>query len=367
MLTKQGIPKIIFSILSVVCFLILYGFLILYSASSGLENNWLLKQLIISSSFIAVGGLIIFIDPKVFYKIAYPFFIINLLLLVIVYKFGYSAMGATRWINFFGMKVQPSELCKISIVLFLARYFHDLKIQHRLGIRHIIIPTIICFIPISFILIQPDLGTAIISALLTVSIIFVVGLDIKYFILSLLATILAIPILWQNLHNYQRQRILTFLNPEIDLLGAGYNIHQSKIAIGSGGIFGKGLIKGSQSHLSFLPEFHTDFAFALLSEELGFLGVVILIGLYLSLIILYFIVAFNSSNVFSKILVLGIATMIFLHCFINMAMVMGIMPVVGVPLPFISYGGTMTGVLLISTALVINIAINSSQKFYRND
>ncbi|MCF8462935.1 MAG: rod shape-determining protein RodA [Rickettsiaceae bacterium] len=343
--------------------LALYGFLILYSASSGSDNYWLGKQVIISIFFLAISFLLVSTDTKIIYNLTYPFFIINLLLLLLVYKFGHSAMGATRWINIFGLKIQPSELCKISILLFLARYFHDLKIQNRLGLRHVILPIIICAIPIFFILIQPDLGTAIITAALTVTLIFIVGFDIKYFVASFVLLALALPILWQKLHTYQKQRLLTFLNPELDLLGAGYNIHQSKIAIGSGGFWGKGLIQGSQSHLSFLPEFHTDFAFALLAEELGFVGVTILILLYLTLISLYFIVAFNCANIFGKILVMGTATMLFLHCFINIAMVMGMMPVVGVPLPFISYGGTMTAVMLISTALVINVAVNSSQKF----
>jgi rod shape determining protein RodA len=340
-----------------------FGSVVLYSASGGTLAPWADKQIATFIAFFIIALVVALINIKVIYHIAYPFFIVNIILLILVYKFGYSAMGATRWINLFGLRIQPSELAKISIILFLARYLHDLKLHKRITIRQTIIPIMLCLIPSALIIKQPDLGTAIICIAILGCIFFVAGLKIRYFIMLFVAICAAFPFFWYQLHEYQKKRILIFLNPENDLLGAGYNIHQSKIAIGSGGIWGKGFLAGTQSHLNFLPEFQTDFAFALLCEEFGFIGVIILLTLYFLLISRYVVVSANCSHVFGKVLVAGSASMIFLHCFINIAMVMGLLPVVGVPLPFISYGGTMMAVLLIGLGLVLNVHIHSNKKY----
>ena len=361
-----NLRSIPFSIIFLVCIISCYGFLVLYSANNGsfypLAANQMIKFFIFMIIGIVIGCAV---NSTFLYNISYPFFALNILLLLLVHKFGHIAKGGTRWLNIGILKIQPSELAKISIILFLARYFHDLKTQKRIELLDVIVPFFLCMLPITLIIKQPDLGTGIICLAITIGLIFISGLRLRYFIGLLAMFLCAAPILWSKLHDYQKKRILIFLNPNEDLLGAGYNIQQSKIAIGSGGFWGKGLLSGSQSHLHFLPEFHTDFAFALLCEEFGFVGASILMLLYFLLIVRYVIVIFNCNNIFAKMLVSGVALMLFLHCFINIGMVMGIMPVVGVPLPFISYGGTMIGVMLIGMGLVINIELNSWQKRYR--
>jgi rod shape determining protein RodA len=267
-------------------------------------------------------------------------------------------MGATRWINLGLIKLQPSELMKICIIFALARYFHDLGIQ-KIRIKHLIKPVIMLVVPAVLIVKQPDLGTAIILMMLGGSMFFVAGVNKWIFVVSLVKTSITVPLAWGLLHIYQQNRILTFLNPEKDPLGSGYNIIQSKIAIGSGGFFGKGFIKGSQSQLHFLPEHQTDFIFTMLSEEWGFLGGTILLLLYFILIFYCYITALHARSSFARLLALGTASMFFLHIFINIAMVMGLIPVVGVPLPLLSYGGTMMATILISFGLVINVHIHS--------
>jgi rod shape determining protein RodA len=362
-----NLSKIPISIISLVAIISCYGFLILYSANNGsfypLASSQMMKFFIFMAIAIFIGCSL---RADILYKISYPFFILNIGLLLFVHKFGHVAKGGARWLNVGFFKLQPSEIAKISIILFLARYFHDLKNKQQITIVNVIPPFLLCILPIILIIKQPDLGTGLICLGITIGLIFISGLKVRYFIGLIIAALCAAPILWSKLHDYQKKRILIFLNPNEDLLGAGYNIHQSKIAIGSGGVFGKGFLAGSQSHLYFLPEFQTDFAFALLCEEFGFMGAITLIGLYFLLILRYVFVSFNCNSVFAKMLVSGVALMLFLHCFINIGMVMGIMPVVGVPLPFISYGGTMIGVMLIGMGFVLNAEVNSGQKKYRS-
>jgi len=336
----------------------------LYSAAQGSLFPWAAKQMLYFAVFMPVMLIVSIVDIRIFYKYAYLFYCLVLLLLLAVHMLGYTAMGATRWINLGFIKLQPSELMKIAIIFALARYFHDLSFKN-IRLSHLIKPVIMLLIPALLIAKQPDLGTAIILVMLGGFMFFIVGVNKWVFIISLGLISIALPFAWTLLHSYQQNRILTFLNPERDPYGAGYNIIQSKIAIGSGGFFGKGFIQGSQSQLQFLPEHQTDFIFTMLSEEWGFLGGLLLLFLYSLLVFYCYIIALNARSIFAKLMALGVCSMFFLHIFINIAMVMGIIPVVGVPLPLMSYGGTMMATMLIGFGLVINVHIHSKVNIHR--
>ncbi|MCP5369885.1 MAG: rod shape-determining protein RodA [Rickettsiaceae bacterium] len=342
---------------SIVC---AYGLIILFSASGNNFYPYVSKQLSAFLIFMPLAVFIALIDIRIILEISYPLYLISLVALIIVEFFGKSAMGATRWLDLGFISIQPSEIIKISLILMLARYFHLLK--GNITLMSLLPPLVASLLPIFLIIKQPDLGTAIITLIIVSGIFFAAGVKIIYFIIIGIVTIISMPIIFSLLHEYQKNRILTFLDPERDPLGAGYNIIQSKIAIGSGGFWGKGLSNGTQSHLKFLPEYQTDFIFSFLMEELGFIGGIILLTLY-SIILLNFIyIAVNSKSIFASLVSLGIAIFFLSHIFINIAMVMGLVPVVGVPLPFISYGRTMLCSMLIGLGLVMNSYINQHKK-----
>ncbi|BDU60369.1 hypothetical protein FLA4_07790 [Candidatus Rickettsia kotlanii] len=267
-------------------------------------------------------------------------------------------MGGKRWIDIGIVKLQPSEPIKIAVVLMLARYFHSLTIDDLTKFHKVIIPIIGVLIPALLIIREPDLGTGMIVLIVSAIIFFAAGFRIKYFIILGLAVLISLPIAWNMMYDYQKKRVMVFLDPEHDPLGASYNIIQSKIAIGSGSLFGRGLNQGSQSHLDFLPEHQTDFIFATFAEEFGFIGGIFLLILYFILITISLLIAANCREIFSKLMVIGITSILFSHVFINIAMVMGLLPVVGVPLPFISYGGTMITSMLIGFGLVMNAQVH---------
>ena len=356
--------KVPISVVALIALVSSIGFLMLYSAAQGSLFPWAAKQMLYFSVFMPVMLIVSIVDIRIFYKYAYLFYCLVLLLLLAVHMLGYTAMGATRWINLGFIKLQPSELMKIAIIFALARYFHDLSFKN-IRLSHLIKPVIMLLIPALLIAKQPDLGTAIILVMLGGFMFFIVGVNKWVFIISLGLISIALPFAWTLLHSYQQNRILTFLNPERDPYGAGYNIIQSKIAIGSGGFSGKGFIQGSQSQLQFLPEHQTDFIFTMLSEEWGFLGGLLLLFLYSLLVFYCYIIALNARSIFAKLMALGVCSMFFLHIFINIAMVMGIIPVVGVPLPLMSYGGTMMATMLIGFGLVINVHIHSKVNIHR--
>lgn len=354
----RKLTKIPLSIIFIITIISSFGFLMLYSAAQGSLYPWAIKQMTYFSIFIPIMLAISIVDIKIWYKSAYFLYFLVLILLIAVHMLGYTAMGATRWINLGIIKLQPSELMKIAMIFALARYFHDLS-QQKLQLYHLIKPLIMLMIPAFLIAKQPDLGTAIILVMLGGAMFFIAGVSKWVFIISLSLISIALPFAWTLLHSYQQNRILIFINPESDPYGSGYNIIQSKIAIGSGGFLGKGLTQGSQSQLQFLPEHQTDFIFTMLSEELGFVGGVFLIFLYIILIFYCYIIATDARSVFARLLALGVCIMFFLHIFINIAMVMGVIPVVGVPLPLMSYGGTMMATILIGFGLVINTHIHN--------
>lgn len=337
--------------------LAIIGTITLYSAANGDWNPWAVRHL---SRFIAAFGVMMglaFIDVKDYYKSAYIFYFISLILLLLVEIGGHVGMGAQRWINFGVFKLQPSELMKIGMVLFLARYFSAATLHGIKSVRGIIIPVVLTLLPVALIAVEPDLGTALMLLGTAAAMMFAVGVQWWKFAAALGGVAAALPIIWSCLHEYQQNRVLTFLNPERDPLGTGYHIIQSKIAFGSGGIFGKGFLHGTQTHLNFLPEKHTDFIFTMFSEEFGLLGSLCILFINLLVLSLGYVFAFRARNYFARLVIVGLNTNYFLYVFINIAMVMGVLPVVGVPLPLISYGGTVMFSIMASFGIILCMSI----------
>jgi rod shape determining protein RodA len=294
---------------------------------------------------------------QVWWRLAYPIYAVALLLLAAVEFVGVGD-GAQRWIDLGVINLQPSEIMKIGLVLALARYFHDLDENQVDRVVVLAVPLLLTALPVALVLRQPDLGTALILAAVGGVSVFLGGLAWWKFAVAGVLAGAAAPVAWTMLHEYQRQRVLTFLDPERDPLGAGYHIVQSKIALGSGGPFGKGFMEGTQAQLSFLPEKHTDFVFTMMAEEFGYFGSLFLLGLYAAILFCCFAIALRARSVFARLLTLGAAFNFFLYAFINMAMVMGLLPVVGVPLPLVSYGGTAMFTLMIGFGFVQASAVH---------
>ncbi len=348
-----------FSYVLLITILAAIGIVMLYSAANGSWSPWALRQLMRFGLGFGVMLFLSFIDVRLFLRYAYWFYFAVLGLLVIVELGGHVGMGAQRWINLGFMKLQPSELMKIALVLALARYFNAVTLQSIETIKGVIVPVLMVFVPVALVLVQPDLGTALMLLFTAGAMFFAVGVQLWKFGLVILGAIVSLPIAWHFLHAYQQNRVLTFLNPERDPLGTGYHIIQSKIALGSGGIFGKGFLNGTQSHLNFLPEKHTDFIFTMLSEEFGMIGGVMVILINLLIIAYSFLFALRSASYFGKLVAVGLATSYFLYVIINIAMVLGLLPVVGVPLPLISYGGTV--IISVMSGFGIILAVNTNR------
>ena len=303
----------------------------IYSTESGnfsfYTKNHLTRFLVFFFMFLVLS----FVRVSFWYRQAYIFYILGILLLLLVIFFGISASGSKRWINLFIMNLQPSELMKIAIIVCFARYYHRIQSSDIQSYKYLLQPIILLLIPCYLVITQPDLGTAILIAGSGLAIIWLAGLNLKYFIYSGLILLVSLPFVISILKPYQKSRILTFFNPDRDPLGAGYQIIQSKIAIGSGGLLGKGFLQGTQSYLEFLPEKHTDFIFTLFSEEFGFVGSMLLILLYALLIYRIIRIGFSSRSFFAKLYCYGFASALFLYIFVNIAMVVGLLPIVGAP------------------------------------
>ena len=336
------------------------GLVLLYSAAGGSMEPWASKQLIRFIFSLLLFFFVSFVSIKFWLGASYYIYFISLLLLLSVNIFGNTGMGAQRWINFGLFNIQPSELVKFTIVLALARYFHAEKDLNFWGrIKNFIIPIILILLPAYITFLQPDLGSSLILVIASLTILFVIGLSIWFFVLSGLFAIIVAPFVWLFLlYDYQKSRILTFIDPLRDPLGDGYHIIQSKIALGSGGLFGKGFLNGSQSHLNFLPEMQTDFIFTLLAEEFGIVGTLVLLTLFISLIFYILIIGLLCKSRYMCFVVTGVSINIFYYVFINTAMVSGLIPVVGVPLPLVSYGGTSMMCVMFGMGLVCNAYIN---------
>ena len=334
----------------------------LYSAAGGSYQPWASRHLIRFSILFLFALSIAFIDLRLIYKYAYLIFIISLFLLFSVEIIGVFGKGATRWISVFGFSLQPSELVKITIILALAKFYHDLKFEDVKSIINLFFPFLILFLPFLLVVIQPDLGTALSIVILGIFILFASGIRLWKFGIGFLILISSIPLLLNFLKPYQRDRVISFLNPEADALGRGYQLIQSKIALGSGGFSGKGFLQGTQSYLQYLPEKQTDFIFTLMGEEFGFIGTIFIIFLFILIISICFFISFKSNHVFGRLLCIGVGTNIFIYVIMNISMVSGLMPVVGIPLPLVSYGGSAMLSILISIGLVLNIELNANIK-----
>ena len=351
------LQSINYPLLGLIITLFFVGLAALYSISNGDFNSWPLKH---SQRFILgliIFFLVIFFDLRLIFGYAYVIFFLSIISLAIIPFFGIESNGATRWINIAGISLQPSEFVKYTLILALAKYFHSINNDSSF-IKTLIIPLIITIVPVLLVIIQPDLGTALIILLGGISLFWISGLNYKYFIVGVFSILCSLPVLWQYLKDYQKDRVLTFFNPERDPLGNGYHIMQSKIALGSGGIFGKGYMEGTQSHLNFLPEMQTDFIFTMLGEEFGFIGTLLLLLTYAALIMISIRLALKSRSLFSKYLSLGVCNVFFIYVFVNIGMVTGLLPVVGVPLPFISYGGSSMLAVMFGFGLLMNCYIN---------
>lgn len=343
------------------------GAVTLYSAANGSWEPWAIKHVIRFGFAFSIMIFLSLLDVKYYYKLSYLFYFGSLVLLIAVEVTGHIGMGAQRWINFGIFRIQPSELMKIGMVLFLARYFSSMTMQSIRSVRGVIIPTVMALIPVALIILQPDLGTGLMLLFTTTILLFVIGVQWWKFASVGVIIVALLPIAWNFLHEYQKNRVLTFLNPERDPLGAGYHIIQSKIAFGSGGIFGKGFLHGTQTHLNFLPEKHTDFIFTMFSEEFGMVGSVFIVLINMLVIAMGYMFAFKTKNYFAKLVIIGLNTNYFLYVFINIAMVMGLLPVVGVPLPLISYGGTVMFSIMVSFGIILCMYVNQNNNMNVDD
>jgi rod shape determining protein RodA len=332
--------------------LMAFGLATVYSATYD-ANNRALSQLVNMLVGLAVMWGVAQVPPQKLMRFAVPLYLLGVVLLVLVYLVGVKVNGARRWLPVGFTRIQPSEILKIAMPLMLAWYFH--KYEAALKFRHYAIAGLLLIVPFALIAKQPDLGTAILVGAAGFYVIFFAGLPWKVIVGVALAAAGSAPFVWTVLHDYQRKRILTLIDPTTDPLGSGYHIIQSTIAIGSGGSFGKGWLEGTQTHLEFIPERHTDFIFAVFSEERGLLGNCILVFLYLLLIARGLMITANASTLFSRVLGGSISLSFFTYAFVNMGMVSGILPVVGVPLPFMSYGGTALVTLFLALGILMSI------------
>ncbi|MDC3126428.1 rod shape-determining protein RodA [Candidatus Pelagibacter sp.] len=357
----QKIKELDYVLLICIIILSFLSLLVMYSTDGGEILYHTKSHFVKLVIFFPLMMLIAFFNIKYWHTFAYIFYFLIILLLVWVSFFGLKASGSQRWMNLYMFVLQPSELMKIAIILALAKYYHRIKIQNVNSFSSIILVLTIILIPVILVISQPDLGTSVLIALSGLIILWIAGIRVKYFIFSLIISVISLPFIISFLKPYQKLRILTFLDPDRDPLGAGYQIIQSKIAIGSGGLNGKGFLKGTQSYLDFLPEKHTDFIFTLFSEEFGFIGSVALLILYTIIIIRIIRIGVLSRSNFSKLFCFGFAFSIFIYIVVNLSMVLGLLPIVGSPLPIMSYGGSSMLATMIGFGIVFSAKINHRQ------
>ena len=319
------------------------------------------SHLIRFSVFFLMMFFLSFINIKTWYKTGYLFYIIVLMLLVWASLYGITVSGSQRWINLYFINFQPSELMKIAIIVCLAKYYNRMQLTNVNKFKNLLIPLSILVLPIILVISQPDLGTSILIALSGIIVLWLAGVNLKYFFYSSLILLISAPFAISFLKPYQKLRILTFFDPDKDPLGAGYQIIQSKIAVGSGGLFGKGFLKGTQGYLEFLPEKHTDFIFTLYSEEFGFIGSILLLLVYVVLIFRILKIGSLSRSFFGKFFCYGFGSAIFIYIFVNMSMVLGLLPIVGSPLPIMSYGGSSMLATMIGLSIVMSTKIYERQ------
>ena len=357
----QKIKNLDYILLISLILLSILSFFVMYSTDGGEllahSKNHLLKL----SSFFIMMLIISFFNIKLWHYFSYFFYFLIILLLIWVSIFGIKVSGSQRWIDLYLIVLQPSELMKIGIILCLAKYYHRISIEKVNTFSSILIALVIIILPIILVLAQPDLGTSILIASSGLIILWLGGVKIKYFIVSFITFLISLPFVITVLEPYQKLRILTFLDPDRDPLGAGYQIIQSKIAIGSGGFSGKGFLNGTQSYLDFLPEKHTDFIFTLFSEEFGFLGSIGLIILYTIIILRVIRIGTICRSSFARLFCFGFAFALFIYITVNLSMVLGLLPIVGSPLPIMSYGGSSMLATMIGFGIVMSAKVHSKQ------
>jgi len=358
MTIKEKLWHVSWSFVVLIAIVCSIGFMTLYSAANGSLEPWAARQMMHFTAGMTVMLAVALVDIRSWMRWSYALYAISLVLLIAVQIKGSVLKGGQRWIDLGFIQLQPSEIMKITLVLALARYFHGASYQEVGRPVFLLPPVLMVLLPVGLVLKQPDLGTAMMLAFSSGALLFLAGVRLWKFALVLAAAAGVAPIAWKFMRDYQKNRILTFLNPENDPLGTGYHILQSKIALGSGGVFGKGFMQGTQSHLNFLPEKQTDFIFTMLAEEWGLVGGVVLVGLYTLILVYGYALSMKSRNHFGRLTGLGLTTTFFLYVFINIAMVMGLVPVVGVPLPLISYGGTAMLTLLFGFGLIMSVYIH---------
>tara|TARA_B100000902_G_scaffold317209_1_gene308746 strand:- start:263 stop:1387 length:1125 start_codon:yes stop_codon:yes gene_type:complete len=352
-----------FDFILVICVLILgiISNISMYSTDGGEflyhSKSHLLRFVVFFSMMIVLS----FFSLRFWHSTAYIFYIIVLGSLIWASLYGVTASGSQRWINLYFINLQPSELMKIAIIICFARFFHREQLANINNLKNILLSITILILPILLVVSQPDLGTSILIAISGLIVLWLAGFNIRYFIYSGLALLISLPFVISMLKPYQKLRVLTFFNPDRDPLGAGYQIIQSKIGVGSGGLTGKGFLKGTQSYLEFLPEKHTDFIFTLFSEEHGFVGSVFLLTLYAILIFRILKIGSLSRSYFGKLFCYGFGSAIFVYVSVNMSMVLGLLPIVGSPLPIMSYGGSSMLATMIGLSIVISTKIHSKQ------
>ena len=345
------------------CALAGVGYVALYSAGGGSPEPFASKHILRFGFGLVLMLSIAMVDIRMIAKMSWPGYVVGVVLLILVLKMGHTGKGAERWLNLGGMQWQPSELMKIMLVLAIAHWFHRASLEQMGNPLFLIPPALAVLVPVVLILKEPNLGTAVITAVVGGSIFFAAGLR-WWMLLTLVGGVAAaVPLAYSHLHDYQRARITTFLHPESDPLGAGYNIIQSKIALGSGGVWGKGFLQGTQSHLNFLPEKQTDFIFTMLAEEFGLAGGLALLGLLALIVLAAMGMALRCRHQYGRLLALGIGVNFFLYVFVNVAMVMGVIPVGGVPLPLVSHGGSAMITVMVGFGLLMSAYVHRDVEF----
>ena len=357
---KDKLKSLDYFLIFLILLLGVISFFAMYSTERGVFDYYTQNHVYRFCIFFIIFIFLSFININSWYRSSYVFYFIVLLLLISVDIFGVTASGSKRWINIFFFNLQPSELMKIVLLIFLARYYSNITSRDVNHVKTMIIPLFAILVPVFLIATQPDLGTSVLVAFGGISLIWLTGFRLKYFIIGFIFSICSLPLAISFLKDYQKSRILTFLNPERDPLGAGYQIIQSKIAVGSGGIFGKGYLRGSQSYLDYLPEKHTDFIFTLFSEEFGFVGSLSLLIIYALIIQRIISIGSKCKNNFSKLYCFGFSMAFFIYVAVNMSMVLGLLPIVGAPLPIMSYGGSSMLSIMIGLSVVMSSKIYSS-------
>lgn len=338
--------------------LALVGYLVLYSAAGGSPEPWAWRHAVRFVAGYAVMVAVALVDIRFWYRWSYAIFAGALVLLVAVDIAGSFSKGAQRWLDLGIFQLQPSELAKVALILALARFFHSARLEDIGRPTFLLAPLAMIAVPAALVVVQPDLGTAVLVAAVGGGMLFLAGVRIWKFLLAGGLVAAALPLAWSRLHDYQKQRVLTFLDPERDPLGAGYHIIQSKIALGSGGLFGRGFLAGTQARLDFLPEKQTDFAFTLLAEEAGFAGAAGVLLLCLLIVLVALRISLRSSSDFGRLVAMGVGLNFSLYVLVNVGMVTGLLPVVGVPLPLVSYGGTAMLTTLLGFGFMLSAAVH---------